>query len=104
MTSSHLAILNRPRTGVAAASIGARLAAGLVTGLGFATLALGITIAIARADNSGAAPQPASAPASANVQRASQTLPPARVILPAPWEQAAPMQPVAAPAKPADRH
>ncbi|PAY09031.1 MULTISPECIES: hypothetical protein [Bradyrhizobium] len=91
MTSSHLAILNRPRTGVAAASIGAAL--------GFAALALGITIAIARADNSGDAPQPAAA----NVQRASQTLPPARVILPAPWEQAAPLQPVAAPAKPADR-
>ncbi|MES5489122.1 hypothetical protein QMZ05_40810 [Bradyrhizobium sp. INPA03-11B] len=99
MTSSHLAILNRPRTGVAAASIGAGLATGLATGLGFAALALGITIAIARADNSGDAPQPASP----NVQRASQILPPARVILPAPWEQAAPVQPVAAPAKPADR-
>ncbi|OKO67624.1 hypothetical protein [Bradyrhizobium sp. NAS96.2] len=95
MSSSHLAILNRPRTGVAAASIGA----GLATGLGFAALALGITIAIARADSSVNAPQPASA----NVQRASQTLPPARVILPAPWEQAAPAQPGAAPAKPADR-
>ncbi|MGN1289368.1 MAG: hypothetical protein ACI4XG_22690 [Bradyrhizobium sp.] len=95
MSSSHHAILNRPRTGVAAASIGA----GLAAGLGFAALALGITIAIARADNSGDAPQPASA----NLQRASQTLPPARVILPAPWEQAAPVQPVAAPARPADR-
>ncbi|TWB96247.1 hypothetical protein FBZ93_108289 [Bradyrhizobium macuxiense] len=95
MTSSHLAILNRPRTGAAAVSI----AAGLAAGFGFAAFALGITMVIARADNSGDAPQPASA----NVQRASQTLPPARVILPAPWEQAAPVQPVAAPAKPADR-
>ncbi|KTT92040.1 hypothetical protein, partial [Mammaliicoccus sciuri] len=72
MTSSHLAILNRPRPGITAASIGA--------GLGLAALALGITIAIARADNPGDAPQPATA----NMQRTSQTLPPARVILPAP--------------------
>ena len=85
MTSSHLAILNRRRIGVAAASIGA--------GLGLAALALGITIA--RADNSGDEQHPANA----NVQRAAQLPPPARVILPAPWEQAAPAQPVAAPAK-----
>jgi hypothetical protein len=58
-------------------------------------LALGITIAIARADNPGDAPQPATA----NMQRTSQTLPPARVILPAPWEQAASPQPVVAPAQ-----
>ncbi|QOZ37138.1 hypothetical protein XH92_40945 [Bradyrhizobium sp. CCBAU 53421] len=76
-----------------AASIGA----GLVAGLGFAGLALGI--AVARADNTGDEPQPAHV--NAGVQRAAQTLPPARVILPAPWEQAAPAQPVAAPAKPA---
>lgn len=86
MTSSHLAILNRPRPGITAASIGA--------GLGLAALALGITIAIARADNPGDAP-----PAAANMQRTSQTLPPARVILPAPWEQAASPQPVVAPAQ-----
>ncbi|MFQ3454273.1 hypothetical protein PMN64_13270 [Bradyrhizobium sp. UFLA01-814] len=91
MTSSHLAILNRSRTGVVAASIGA--------GLGLAALALGITIAIARADNSANEPHPANA----NVQRAAQNSPPARVILPAPWEQAAPAQRVAAPTKPADR-
>ncbi|WP_420967348.1 hypothetical protein [Bradyrhizobium sp. B120] len=90
MTSSHLAILNRPRTGVVAASIGAGLAA----------LALGITIAVAHADNAGDEPQPANV--SAGVQRAAQTLPPARVILPALWEQAAPAQPVATSAKPAD--
>ncbi|MCS3453402.1 MULTISPECIES: hypothetical protein [Bradyrhizobium] len=88
MTSSHPAIMNRPRTGVVAASIGA--------GLGLAALALGMTVAIARADNAGDEPQPANA----NVQRAAQNPPPARVILPAPWEQAAPAQPVAAPAKP----
>ncbi|WP_375785614.1 hypothetical protein ACE10Z_40160 [Bradyrhizobium sp. Pha-3] len=93
MTSSHLAILDRPRTGVVAASIGA--------GVGLAALALGITIAIARADNAGDEQHPANA--SVNVQRAAQIPPPARVILPAPWEQAAPAQPVAAPAKPADR-
>ncbi|MCC8982751.1 hypothetical protein [Bradyrhizobium acaciae] len=87
MTSSHPAILNGRRTGVAAASIGA--------GLGLAALALGITIAIARADNSGDEQHSADA----NVQRAAQLPPPARVILPAPWEQATPAQPVAAPAK-----
>ena len=87
MTSPHLASLNRPRPGITAASIGA--------GLGLAALALGITIAIARADNPGDAPQPATA----NMQRTSQTLPPARVILPAPWEQAASPQPVVAPAQ-----
>ena len=92
MTPSHLAILNRPRTGVVAASIGA--------GFRFVALALGITIAVARADSAGDEPQPAHA--NASVQRAAQTLPPARVILPAPWEQAAPAQPVATSAKPAD--
>ena len=92
MTSSHLAILNRPRTGVVAASIGA--------GLGLAAMALGFTIAVARADNAGDEPQPAHV--NAGVQRAAQTLPPARVILPAPWEQAAPAQPVPTSAKPSD--
>ncbi|WP_342708356.1 hypothetical protein AAFG13_23445 [Bradyrhizobium sp. B124] len=92
MTPSHLATMNRPRTGVVAASIGA--------GLGLAALALGITTAIARADSAGEEPRPANA--NATVQRAAQNLPPARVILPAPWEQAAPAQPVTAPANPAD--
>lgn len=92
MTSSHLAILNRPRTGVVAASIGA--------GLGLAVMAMGITIAVARADSASEEPRPANADAS--VQRAAQNLPPARVILPAPWEQAAPAQQVTAPANPAD--
>ncbi|MGY3530952.1 hypothetical protein [Bradyrhizobium sp. USDA 4452] len=91
MTPSHLAILNRPRTGIVAASIGA--------GLGLAAMAMGITIAVARADSAGE--EPRSANADASVQRAAQNLPPARVILPAPWEQAAPAQPVAAPANPA---
>ncbi|UFX45947.1 hypothetical protein HAP47_0004315 [Bradyrhizobium sp. 41S5] len=90
MTSSHLAVLNRLRTGVVAASIGA--------GLGLAAMALGITVA--RADNAGDEPQPVHA--NASVQRAAQTLPPARVILPAPWAQAAPAQPVATSAKPSD--
>ncbi|WP_050406123.1 hypothetical protein [Bradyrhizobium embrapense] len=89
MTPSHLAILNRPRTGIVAASIGA--------GLGLAAMAMGI--AVARADSAGE--EPRSANADASVQRAAQNLPPARVILPAPWEQAAPAQPVAAPANPA---
>ncbi|GKQ53293.1 hypothetical protein [Bradyrhizobium sp. Ce-3] len=93
MTSSRLAIRNWPRTGVVGASIGA--------GVGLAAMALGITIAIARADNAG--DEPHSANATVNVQRAAQIPPPARVILPAPWEQAAPAQPVAAPAKPAHR-
>ncbi|MGY3486748.1 hypothetical protein ACVW1C_004631 [Bradyrhizobium sp. USDA 4011] len=92
MTPSHLAILNRPRTGVVAASIGA--------GLGLAAMVLGISIAVARADNVGDEPQ--AVHANAGVQRAAQTLPPARVILPAPWEQAAPVQPVAASAQPSD--
>ncbi|MGY3693558.1 hypothetical protein ACVIGA_003638 [Bradyrhizobium sp. USDA 3240] len=92
MTPSHLAILNRPRAGVVAASIGA--------GLGLAVVAMGITIAVARADSASEESRPANA--DANVQRAAQNLPPARVILPAPWEQAAPAQPVAAPANPAD--
>lgn len=97
MTSSHPAIMNRARPAMlrSAASIGA----GLVAGLGLAALALGIYIAIARADNAGDEPRPANA----NVQRAAQIPPPARVILPAPWEQASPAQPVAAPAKPEQR-
>lgn len=101
MTSSHLAILNRARPAMlrSTASIGAGLVAGLVAGLGLAALALGIYIAIARADNAGDEPRPANA----NVQRAAQNPPPARVILPAPWEQASPAQPVAAPAKPEER-
>ncbi|WP_166299509.1 hypothetical protein [Bradyrhizobium sp. 2S1] len=93
MTSSHLAAMGSPWTGFVrpVASIGA--------GLGFVALALGIMIAIARADSASDEPRPTNA----NVQRAAQNLPPARVILPAPWEQAAPVQPVGAPAKPADR-
>ncbi|MHC6153345.1 hypothetical protein ACVSQB_16335 [Bradyrhizobium elkanii] len=93
MTSSHPAIMNRQRPTML--QFGAALAAGI----GFVALTLGIHVAIARADNSGDEPRPENA----NVQRAAQNLPPARVILPAPWEQAAPAQPVAAPAKPADR-
>ncbi|MGY4575435.1 hypothetical protein [Bradyrhizobium sp. USDA 3256] len=93
MTSSHPAILNRPRAGAV------RSAALVGAALGFVALALGIHVAIARADNSGDEPRPENA----NVQRAAQNPPPARVILPAPWQQAAPAQPVAAPAKPADR-
>ncbi len=93
MTPSHLATMSSPWTGVvrSVASIG---------GFGFVALALGITIAVARADSAGDEPQPAHV--NAGVQRAAQTLPPARVILPAPWEQAAPAQPVATSAKPAD--
>ncbi|MGY2809740.1 hypothetical protein [Bradyrhizobium sp. USDA 4506] len=93
MTSSHPAILNRPRAGVV------RSAVLVGAALGSVALALGIDIAIARADYSGDEPRPENS----NVQRATQNPPPARVILPAPWEQAAPAQPVAAPAKPADR-
>ncbi|MCA1398491.1 hypothetical protein [Bradyrhizobium sp. BRP56] len=93
MTSSHPAILNRPRAGAV------RSAALVGAALGSVALALGIDVAIARADNSGDEPRPENS----NVQRAAQNPPPARVILPAPWEQAAPAQPVAAPAKPADR-
>ena len=95
MTSSHPAILNRTRVARSAASIGA----GLVAAVGLVALALGIQVAIARADNDRVAPEPANA----DVQRAAQHLPPARVILPAPWEQAAPAQPVAAPARRDDR-
>ncbi len=91
MTSSHLAILNR-RTGVA------RPAALIGAGFGFVALALGVSIAVVNADSSGDEPRPVNG----NVQRAAQTPPPARVILPAPWEQAAPAQPAAAPAKPVD--
>lgn len=90
MTSSHLATMCSPWTGVAR----------IVAGLGFVALALGITIAIARADN--ASEEPRATNANASVQRAAQNLPPARVILPAPWEQAAPLQPVTAPVKPRD--
>ncbi|QIG96856.1 MULTISPECIES: hypothetical protein [unclassified Bradyrhizobium] len=93
MASSHLAILNKRRSAMlrSAGSIGAAL--------GSIALTLGIAIAIAHADSASDEPRPANA----NVQRAAQNLPPARVILPAPWEQAAPTAPVAAPAKPADR-
>ncbi|MCC8950340.1 hypothetical protein ACVMIH_004935 [Bradyrhizobium sp. USDA 4503] len=93
MTSSHPAILNRPRAGVV------RSAVLVGAALGSVALALGIDVATARADNARDEPRPENA----NVQRAAQNPPPARVILPAPWEQAAPAQPVAAPAKPADR-
>lgn len=89
MTSSHLAILNR-RSGVA------RSAALIGTGFALVALALGVSIAVVNADNSDDAPRPVNA----TVQRAAQTPPPARVILPAPWEQAAPAQSAA---KPADR-
>lgn len=66
-----------------AASIGAAAA--------FAAAALVIQIAGASADNAdGTAPQ-----ADANVQRTAQNPPPARVILPAPWEQATPAPPPA---------
>ncbi|KIU48642.1 MULTISPECIES: hypothetical protein [Bradyrhizobium] len=92
MTSSHLAILDR-QTGVA------RFAALIGAGLGLVALALGVSIAVVNADSGGDVPRPANA----TVQRAAQTPPPARVILPAPWEQAAPAQSAAAPAKPADR-
>ncbi|MCP1848078.1 MULTISPECIES: hypothetical protein [unclassified Bradyrhizobium] len=93
MTSSHPAILNRPRAGVV------RSVALVGAALGSVALTLGILVATARADNARDEPRSENA----NVQRRAQNPPPARVILPAPWEQAAPAQPVAAPAKPADR-
>ncbi len=92
MTSSHLAILDR-RTGVA------RSAALIGAGFALVALALGVSVAVVNADGGGEE----SRPVNATVQRAAQTPPPARVILPAPWEQAAPAQSAAAPAKPADR-
>ena len=62
-------------------------------------LALGIAAPAAHADNSDEKPrQP-----DANVQRTAQSLPPARVILPAPWEPAASAHPAAAPAVSTER-
>jgi hypothetical protein len=91
MASSHDANTDTPRRARGrAASIAARLA--------FAAMALGIGIAVAHADNADGTPrQPDS-----NAQRAAQNPAPARVILPAPWEQA-PARPAVAPAEPADR-
>ncbi|KWV47785.1 hypothetical protein AS156_19295 [Bradyrhizobium macuxiense] len=62
-------------------------------------LALGVCASVAHADNTDDKPrQP-----DANVQRTAQSLPPARVILPAPWEPAAPVRPAATPAVSTDR-
>ncbi|WP_407150039.1 hypothetical protein [Bradyrhizobium sp. ORS 86] len=57
-------------------------------------LAFAAYATIAHADNAHSGPpQP-----DANVQRTAQISPPARVILPAPWEPAAPARSAAAPA------
>ena len=65
----------------------------------WAALALCMCGVAARADNADGAPrQP-----DASTQRTAQTLPPARVILPAPWEQATPAQPAVVPATSSER-
>ena len=61
--------------------------------LPFAALVLGIWVTIARADN----PEAERRQQGATMQRAAQLPPPARVVLPAPWESAAPARPATAP-------
>ena len=56
-------------------------------------LALCACNTIARADNGAGEPRQPDAAA----ERTAERLPPARVILPAPWEQAAPVRPAVAP-------
>ncbi|MCC8943342.1 hypothetical protein H8A99_44815 [Bradyrhizobium sp. Arg68] len=94
MASHHLAIMRglRPAVVRSAALIGA---APVVV-----AMALGIWVAVAYADHANGEPPPQ---ADANLQRAAQSPPPARVILPAPWEQAAPARPVTPPAEPTNR-
>lgn len=79
---------------MASRDLGLRPAASIRAGLVLTALLLGIIGAVARADNSSNEPQQPDADA----QRTEQTSPPARVILPAPWEQATPAPPVARPA------
>ncbi|WGR95053.1 hypothetical protein MTX26_03495 [Bradyrhizobium sp. ISRA443] len=81
MAQRHVATMNNPWC---AGAIGIVLLA----------LALAAYATIAHADNARGGPrQP-----DANVQRTAQIPPPARVILPAPWEPAAPARSAAAPA------
>lgn len=61
--------------------------------LPLAAVALGICVTIARADNTKVERRQQDA----TVQQAAQLPPPARVVLPAPWETAAPNQPATAP-------
>jgi hypothetical protein len=87
MASRYLATMNRPPSAIvrAAASIGAALA--------FVVIVLGVYLAVVQADAASGEPRQADT----NVPRTAQNPPPARVILPAPWEQAAPARPAAAP-------
>ncbi|MEN3347251.1 MAG: hypothetical protein V7632_886 [Bradyrhizobium sp.] len=90
MASRDLAIINRSRP----AAVGVlRPAASIKAGLALSALVLGIVGAVARADNSTHEPRPPDADA----QRTAPNPPPARVILPAPWEQVAPAPAAAAP-------
>lgn len=96
MASRDLAITNRSRP---AANSGLRPAASIKAGLALTALLLGIIGAVARADNSASdIRQP-----DADAPRTAQTPPPARVILPAPWEQAMPAPSVAKPAAAQER-
>jgi hypothetical protein len=96
MAQRHAASTSRPRSvglGVAPprASIRAILA--------LAAAVLGVCAVLAHADNVEGEPRQSDT----NVQRAAQTPPPARVVLPAPWEQATPVPTTVTPAAPADR-
>jgi hypothetical protein len=99
MASRDLAITNRSRP---AASSGLRPAASIKAGVALTALLLGIIGiigAMARADNSTSGiRQP-----DTDAQRTAQTPPPARVILPAPWEQAMPAPSIAKPAAAQER-
>lgn len=93
MAPRHPAGNVRPLTlGVMRSVIPARLA--------MAAFALGVCAVLAYADGADGGHRPPDA----NIQRTTQDLPPARVILPAPWEQASPVAPPAgAPERSTDR-
>ena len=65
----------------------------------FAVLVVGFTTTAACADN----PDDQRRQQTVGVQRASQLTPPARVVLPAPWEPATPAQPATASTEPSGR-
>ncbi|MFB9262797.1 hypothetical protein ACFFWD_06355 [Bradyrhizobium erythrophlei] len=96
MAPRHIATSDRPRP----ACDGAARSTGSVTAsFMLAAIALGACGSVARADNADGERRQVDG----NVQRTAQTPPPARVILPAPWEPAVPLRPAGAPAETADR-
>ncbi|MCA6124979.1 hypothetical protein J6500_24240 [Bradyrhizobium sp. WSM 1704] len=82
MASHDLATIDKSRP---AGSNTLQPAAPVKASLALAALLLGVVGAVAHADNTTSEPRP---PAPVDAQRTAQNPPPARVILPAPWEPA----------------